>query len=139
MNKQITKENLYLFAMGAVALDLGSTVIVTLRRGSFAEFNPIAQSLGFHDTIVYGLVILAVVSLALLKWGVSWGRRRDKMVILTHFFASEVFITRITTFLHSYRLIAMVHSYRDFYVLIGVSFLFAALVSFLINRQILLQ
>jgi hypothetical protein len=80
-----------------------------------------------------------VVSLVLLKWGVSLGRRRDKTLFLADLIAIEVFIEGVTAFLHNYGFIAVVHSYRDFYILIGVSFLFAALVSFLINRQLLLR
>lgn len=69
VRKQLTRENLYLFAVGAVALDFGSTIVATLRHGSFAEFNPIAQAIGFPGTIVYGIATLTLVSLAVLKSG----------------------------------------------------------------------
>lgn len=139
MKKQSIRENFYLLSIGAVGLDLGSTIIATLRPREFAEFNPIAEAIGFYGTIVYGVVILGVISLVLLKWGVSWGSTGDKGVFLTDLIAIEVFIMGITAFLHNYGFIAVVHSYRDFYILIGVSFFFAALASFLINRQLLLH
>lgn len=60
------------------------------------------------------------------------------MVILTDLITIEVFIEEITAFLHNYGFIAVVHSYRDSYILTGGSFIFAALVSFLINRRLLL-
>ena len=132
------RENFYLAAIGAVALDFGSTIIVTLERGRFAEFNPIAQALGFPGTIVYGLVMIALIGLVLFKWGLSWAERKEKDIFFIDLIAVEVFAQGIFNFLHNYGFISLVHSYRDFYILIGTSSSFAAFVSFLINHRLLL-
>ena len=132
------RENFYLTSIGAAILDFGSTIIVTLSHGRFAEFNPIAQALGFPGTIVYGLVMITLVSLALLKWGLSWAERKEKEVFVTDLIAIEVSIDGIFAFLHNYGFVSLVHSYQDFYILIGTSFGFATLVSSIINYRLLL-
>lgn len=134
---QSLREKCYIAAIGAIALDLGSTTTVTLRRGSFAEYNPIAQCIGLPGTIVYGLGILALVSFVLMKWGLDWARREDKGVFFTDLIGIEVFISGIFDFLHNYGFIYLIHSYTHFYIFTGASFSFAALVSLLINRHLL--
>jgi len=132
------REKLYLASIGAVALDLGSTIIATLRHGSFAEFNPIAQSLGFPGTIGYGLGIIILVSLALMKWGLDWARRENKGVFFTDLVGIEVLIGGVLAFLHNFGFVVLIHSYHEFYIFIGLSFSFAVLISFLFNRRMLI-
>ncbi len=128
---------LYLIALTAIVLDWGSTVIVTLQRGEFNELNPIALTMGFDGAALYAVGIIAVMALVLFKWGIQFEASRDRKVILTDWLAIALIIQGLTACFNNFGIIPVAQSLSAFYVSSGVSFCFAGVAAFSMNRDLL--
>ncbi len=132
-NRQI----LYLMALMAIALDWGSTVIVTMRRGEFDELNPIAMIMGFDIAVLYAAGIFVVMSLVLFRWGMQFAVRGERKVLLTDWLAIALTIQGFGACFNNFGIIPVANTPSDFYLSSGVSFCLAGAVASFMNGRLL--
>ncbi len=130
---------LYLIPLKAIMWDWGSTIIVLSSNAKSVELNPIAQPMGIYGMIGYALAIVSIMALILFKWGIRFEGNKSKEMFLTDWLAIALTIQGTIACLNNLGWISVAQSGEGLLIFGGITCGCAAVMSLLINRQILFR